>query len=92
MRFGNRGELVMVLPVFRAESVEEFVIVVKLRPEEFVTGVVASLDAPEWHLGHYFGRVDLAVRDAYLRANVNLMPWDEIADPAWSAGLYREST
>jgi hypothetical protein len=77
MMFGTRGDLVMALPLFRLGRIDSYVIVVQWR-DEWVCACANSLDDTEWFLGHYFSSADAAVRDAYLRADVHLMPWDEI--------------
>ena len=79
----NGCELHMALPVFRQDSIVEYVVMAKTE-SDYVVSVVPTLDSPSWGQGYYFpghGSVSLenATRFAYVRAGAHLMPWDEIA-------------
>jgi len=73
----NGGTLRMALPIFRANDVDHYVIVVE-HGETFMTIKTDTLDSSSYWSERYFRTLERAVRDAYIRADVHLMPWDEI--------------
>lgn len=79
MLFAAKYELLAAIPQFRSDVIDHWIIAVRVRQDDFASAVVKTLDDDNWLWGHYLSTDVSAIQDAYIRANLHILPWDELA-------------
>jgi len=79
----NGFTVIGVVPMFRADRIDEYVIAA-VCGDRAVSACMRQLTDRQWYSGNYFDAHDPAtnttnaVVDMYLRAHIDVMPWDKI--------------
>lgn len=84
MKFVQDGTLHLMLPMYRANRVDHYVVMLESASGQFITGRIETHADAAVFDPNTFDSIDHATTDAYMRADIQHMPWEQLFSE-WAA-------